>query len=164
MASMNLPPQPQPHPHPNQEYYKAFIPQIDKVSFNPLDPSKRYHVGVFIELHPTTQTGTMFHVTGDMIASSGMRYEEKEDKCLAKSEYLHAYDAIGYVRKEDYDSGRISETLKALPMPTKQQEINFWEDGEMYAVGEEQRRDFKCNEWTHGLAVPALREAGVLSL
>ncbi|KAL4948483.1 hypothetical protein BDW69DRAFT_176375 [Aspergillus filifer] len=69
----------------------------------------------------------MFHVTGDVIAASGMRYGEKEDECPATSEYLHAYNAIVFVRKSDYHSGRISEILSGLPRPTKRQGINLWE-------------------------------------
>ncbi|KAL4968556.1 uncharacterized protein BDV14DRAFT_167302 [Aspergillus stella-maris] len=116
-----------PHPRSQQESgpYKAFIPEFDIVAFDPLDPAKRYHVEIFIELNPTTQSGTMVHVTGDVIAASG--YEEKEDECPAPSEYLHAYNAFGFVSKEDYHSGRISEILSGLPRPNKQQGINFWE-------------------------------------
>ncbi|KAL4779242.1 hypothetical protein BJX76DRAFT_365454 [Aspergillus varians] len=162
-----------------QEWYRVFIPELDTVAFDPLDPDKRYHVGVFVESNPDYKEGRLFHVTGDVIAASGMRYEERDGYIPADSVHLHAYTQIGWVLQADYHSGRISNILRALPRPTKQQGINFWEtdpvtgrheiiwtkeNGERYGPGEQRRPVFKCNEWTHQYAIPKLRDEGVLKV
>lgn len=157
--------------------YRVFRPEMDSVADDPLDPGKRYHDGVFVETDQIRTTGTMFHVTGDVIAASGMRYEEKDNYCPEQSKRLHRTIQIGCVAKADHDSGRISIVLQALPTPSKQQGLNFWErnavtkrhdiiwtkeNGDPYGPGEERRRTFKCNEWTSLYAIPALRNAGIL--
>ncbi|KAL4918197.1 hypothetical protein BDW62DRAFT_69353 [Aspergillus aurantiobrunneus] len=134
-------------------------------------------MGIFVETNPAAGQGTLFHVTGDVIAASGMRYEERTEDIPRTSAELHRYTQIGFVSKADYDSGRVSSILRALPRPTKQQGVNFWEadpvtgrneiiwtkeNGERYGSGEQRRPIFKCNEWTNLLAVPALHNEGVL--
>jgi hypothetical protein len=52
--------------------YKVYKPELDSVAPDPLDPVKRYHDGVFVESIPSTEQGTLFHVTGDIISASGM--------------------------------------------------------------------------------------------
>lgn len=160
-----------------QKWYRVFKPELDTAAHDPLDPVKRYHEGVFVETDPKSSRGKLFHVTGDVIAASGMRYEERDNYAPAESRHLHRYTQIGWVLQDDYYSGRISAILRALPRPTKQQGINFWEanpvtgrhdiiwtkeDGEPYRPGEERRPIFKCNEWTNQYAIPALRNAEVL--
>ncbi|EGP89001.1 uncharacterized protein MYCGRDRAFT_18838, partial [Zymoseptoria tritici IPO323] len=139
-------------------------------------PAKRYHDGVFVETDRTNGTGTMFHVTGDIIAQSGMRYEEKENWVPGQSARLHRITPIGFVNEDDVDSDKISSVLRSLPTPTKQQGVNFWkrssepgaieiiwtkEDGEPYGAGEGRRPVIKCNEWTD-LAIQTLRSRGLL--
>ncbi|KAL5343487.1 hypothetical protein BJX70DRAFT_170580 [Aspergillus crustosus] len=151
--------------------------QFDRVAHDPLDPAKRYHVGIFVEKSRARQLGSLFHVTGDVIAASGMRYEERLDCVPTASKTLHNITEIGRVHRDDYYSGRIYRVLAALPTPTKQQGINFWEpdpvtrrheiiwtkeNGERYGPGEQRRPVFKCNEWTHEYAVPTLRNEGIL--
>ncbi|KAF3490593.1 uncharacterized protein GIQ15_00110 [Arthroderma uncinatum] len=160
-----------------EEWYRVYKPELDTAAFDPLDPVKRYHEGIFVELNAVTGSGTLFHVTGDVIGANGMRYEERENVIEKDSIHLHAFPQVGWVLKADFESGRISTILQALPRPTKQQGINFWEvdpitgrheiiwtrqDGERYGPGEQQRPIFKCNEWTHQYAIPALRDAGIL--
>lgn len=162
-----------------QEWFRVFKPEFDMVAFDPLDPAKRYHTGIYVETNQEGYEGKLFHVTGDIIAANGMIYEERENYVAEELAYLYRYDdtQIGWVLKADYHLGRISSILRALPKPTKQQGINFWEkdpvtgrheiiwtkeDGERYGPGEQRRPVFKCNEWTDQHAVPALRQAGVL--
>ncbi|KAL3462787.1 hypothetical protein BJX64DRAFT_136657 [Aspergillus heterothallicus] len=161
----------------DNEWCAVYNPSFDTVAFDPLDPRKRYHEGVFVELDPKTRSGTLFHVTGDVIAPSGMRYEEKTDYAAQNSIHLYTCPQIGWARRADFDSGRISSVLSTLPTPTKQQGLNFWgtsrlegyteyiwtkENGDPYGPGEERRPIMKCNEWTHQLAIPALINAGIL--
>ncbi|SMR50229.1 unnamed protein product [Zymoseptoria tritici ST99CH_3D1] len=137
-----------------RQFYRAFRPELDSVAHDPLDPAKRYHDGVFVETDRTNGTGTMFHVTGDIIAQSGMRYEEKENWAPGQSARLHRITPIGFVLEDDVDSDKISSVLRSLPTPTKQQGVNFWkrssepgaieiiwtkEDGEPYGAGEGRR-------------------------
>jgi hypothetical protein len=159
------------------DWYAVFNPSFDTVAFDPLDPQKRYHEGIFVEDNPETQKGIMFHVTGDIIAASGMRFELKIGYAAWASVHLHSYPQIGWVRRADFESGRIEAMLRALPTPTRQQGLNFWgkgpssgyheyiwtkENGEPYGPGEQRRPIIKCNEWTHQLAIPALINAGIL--
>ncbi|KAL3474391.1 hypothetical protein BJX99DRAFT_178167 [Aspergillus californicus] len=172
-------PQQKEQPQEQPEYYRVLIPELDTVAPDPLDPDKRYHVGIFVETNPEDDAGIMFHVTGDIIAASGMRYEERRGFTLDQSARLHKATHIGWVRKADCEFGNIGTILRALPKPTKQQGINFWEadpvtgnheivwtkeNGELYGPGEERRPVFKCNEWTSQYAVPALRNAELLRL
>ena len=105
-----------------------------------------------------------------------MRYEQRDDWTPGDSGPLHGLTFLGYVRKEDYDSGEVGKILGGLPTPPKQQGINFWEkdpvtgrheliwtreDGEPYGPGEERRKVFKCNEWTVK-AIERLKELGLL--
>ncbi|KAM5491176.1 hypothetical protein MaudMau93_002199, partial [Microsporum audouinii] len=159
------------------EWYRVYKPELDTAAFDPLDPAKRYHEGILVETQPDCGKGTMFHVTGDIIAASGMRYAERDFTLEKESTYLHNFPQIGWVQRADFHSGKISAILQELPRPTKQQGINFWEvdpstgrheiiwtrqDGERYGPGEQRRPTFKCNEWVHQHAIPALRHAGVL--
>lgn len=159
------------------DWCAVFNPSFDTVAFDPLDLQKRYHEGIFVEDDPKTQQGIMFHVTGDIIAPSGMRFETKEGYAAQASAHLHSYAQIGWVRRTDFDSGRIKAMLRALPTPTKQQGLNFWgkgpssgyheyiwtkTNGEPYGPGEQRRPIIKCNEWTHQLAIPTLMNADIL--
>ncbi|KAJ5229885.1 hypothetical protein N7489_010593 [Penicillium chrysogenum] len=159
------------------DWCAVFNPSFDTAAFDPLDPPKRYHEGIFVEDNPISKDGIMFHVTGDIIAPSGMRFEMKEGYAAEVSAHLHSYPQIGWVRRADFKSGRIEAMLRALPTPSKQQGLNFWgkgpasgyheyiwtkENGEPYGPGEQRRPIFKCNEWTHQLAIPALTNAGIL--
>lgn len=167
------------------DWCAVFNPSFDTAALDPLDPLKRYHEGIFVEDNPKTQKGIMFHVTGDIIAPSGMRFEVKEGYAAWASDHLHprigdhlhSYPQIGWVRRADFESGRIEDILRALPTPTKQQGLNFWgkgpssgfheyiwtkENGNPYGPGEQRRPIMKCNEWTHELAIPALIKAGIL--
>ncbi|KAF2208111.1 hypothetical protein CERZMDRAFT_114826 [Cercospora zeae-maydis SCOH1-5] len=159
-----------------QQWFRVFKPEIDSVAHDPIDPVKRYHDGIFVELDRTTGEGTFFHVTGDIIAARGMRYEERDGFIPGQSGRLHQTTQLGWVLKTDFDSGRISSILRALPTPTKQQGVNFWkkstipgeieiiwtkENGEPYGPNEPRRPVMKCNEWTD-LAASTLRSQGVL--
>lgn len=161
----------------HQVWYRTFRPEIDSVADDPLDPGKRYHKGVFVETDPVNGRGKLFHVTGDIIAASGMMYQERGNFTPGASAQLHRTTQIGWVLKADYDSGKIGTILRALPTPTKQQGLNFWEinpvtgkhdiiwtkeNGERYGPGEQRRPTFKRNEWKNLYASPALRNAGVL--
>lgn len=59
-----------------QEWYRVFKPEFDTAAHDPLDLVKRYHEGVFVETNPVNNKGMLFHVTGNIIAASGMRYDE----------------------------------------------------------------------------------------
>lgn len=170
-------------PHPtqqeqqrHQEWYSVYKPESDTAAPDPLDPGKRYHDGIWVKHSPSTNKGSLFHVTGDVIAARGMRYEQRDDWTPGDSGPLHNLTFLGYVRKEEYESGRLGRVLKELPTPPKQQGINFWEkdpvtgrheliwtqeDGELYGSGEERRKVFKCNEWS-AAAVEKLKEVGLL--
>ncbi|KAL4910136.1 hypothetical protein BDW74DRAFT_173602 [Aspergillus multicolor] len=166
----------QPAQEQEETHYRIYIPQLDTVAFDPLDPQKRYHEGIFVQDHG--RAGTLFHVTGDIIAPRGMGYQITEDFDPLSSIQFHAMPFVGWVRKDDYQSGRVDSILRALPTPNKQQGLNFWqkkkdpneetemiwtkENGDPYGPGEPRRPIFKCNEWTHQYAVPALRNAGIL--
>lgn len=162
---------------PKTEWCRVFKPEIDSVANDPLDPVKRYHDGVFVELDSANGKGTFFHVTGDIIANGGMRYEEKRGYQPGASGRLYRNTHIGWVLKRQHDSGSIGAVLRALPKPTKQQGINFWEkdprtgrheiiwtkeNGDRYGPNEQRRPVFKCNEWTAGYAIPTLRSRGIL--
>ena len=169
---------PPPSPYQQDHFYRVFTPETDTVALDPLDSAKRYHEGIFVEINPQSHEGTQFHVTGKIIAASGMRYEEKENFIPGVSDgaHLHKVTQVGWISKADFH-GRVSSILRALPTPPKQQGLIFcekdpvtgryeiiWtkEDGERYGPDEQRRPVFKCNEWTHQYAIPALRNAGVL--
>ncbi|KKZ60747.1 hypothetical protein EMCG_04596 [[Emmonsia] crescens] len=174
--------QPQQPQQPQQaqgqsERYRVFRLLLDTVAHDPLDPPKRYHEGIFVETNPENGKGTLFHVTGDIIAANGMRYEEKSSYTPTLSQYLHKSEQIGWIIPAHFHSKRISAILENLPTPSKQQGINFWEpdpdtglhpiiwtkeNGDRYGPGEKRRPIIKCNEWTNLTAIPALRTAGVL--
>lgn len=161
----------------HQEWCRVFKPEIDSESSDPLVPGKRYHDGVFVETDLEQGKGTFFHVVGEIYRPSGMKYKEDHD---IKPEEIQSFlrkTPMGHVLKADFESGRISEVLRALPVPTRQQGLNWWErdpvtgqhefiwvqeDGERYADGVMRRPTFKCNEWTSRFAFPALINAGVL--
>jgi hypothetical protein len=165
---------PAPHGHRGDEWYKVSTPEFDTVAYDPLDPPKRYHTGIFVETDAEILEGALFHVTGDIIASSGMRFEVKENYDPGADEYFHRTTVIGWIRKADYP--RIRGILEALPTPTKQQGLDFWsndpdkrnkltwtkQNGDLYGPGEQRRPIMKCNEWTHQLAIPKLRQEGIL--
>ncbi|OQE37722.1 hypothetical protein PENCOP_c009G08232 [Penicillium coprophilum] len=165
---------PQPSPLPAPDVYKVFTPEFDTVAYDPLDPPKRYHTGIYVEKDVENQQGSFFNVTGDIIAQSGMRFEVKDDYIPATTEYFHKTTEIGWIRKADFS--RIRDILEALPRPTKQQGLDFWsmdpakrnkltwtkQNGELYGPGEQRRPIIKCNEWTHQLAIPKLRHEGIL--
>ena len=110
---------PSKEPQPPQ-WYRVFQPIFDTVAYDPLDPAKRYDEGIFIEADEITREGTMFHVTGDIIAANGMYYEERGPNYRARDSIkLHECPHIGWVLAADYHSGRISEILRALPTPPK---------------------------------------------
>lgn len=69
--------------------------------------------------NPKTPDGTLFHVTGDIIGPSGMRYEEKTSYKAANSSHLRSYEQIGWVLPADFHSGNISNIL--ANQPTRQQ-------------------------------------------
>ncbi|KAJ5981130.1 hypothetical protein N7481_008428 [Penicillium waksmanii] len=165
---------PAPHGHRGDEWYKVFVPEFDTVAYDPLDPPKRYHTGIFVETDTETLRGALFHVTGDIIANSGMRFEVRDNYVPGASRYFHRTTEIGWIRKADYP--RIRGILEALPKPTKQQGIDFWskdpakrnkltwtkQNGDLYGPGEQRRPIMKCNEWTHQLAIPKLRGERIL--
>ncbi|PLB48829.1 hypothetical protein P170DRAFT_356380 [Aspergillus steynii IBT 23096] len=165
---------PPPGTHGADEWYKVSTPEFDTVAYDPLDPPKRYHTGIFVELDAEALEGDLFHVTGDVIAASGMRFEVKENYVPGASRFFHRSTDIGWIRKVDYP--RIRGILQALPRPTKQQGLDFWskdpakrnkltwtkQNGDLYGPGEERRPIIKCNEWTHDLAIPKLRSEGIL--
>jgi hypothetical protein len=84
------------------DWCAVFNPSFDTAAFDPLDPPKRYHEGIFVEDNPITKDGIMFHVTGDIIAPSGMRFEMKEGYAAEVSAHLHSYPQGGF-------HGRISD-------------------------------------------------------
>jgi hypothetical protein len=46
---------------PTQETsFRVFKPELDSVAHDPLDPTKRYHDGIFVERNHSLGTGTMF--------------------------------------------------------------------------------------------------------
>lgn len=160
----------------HQEWYSVYKPESDTATPDPLDPGKRYHDGIWVQHSPSTNKGPLFHVTGDVIAARGMRYEQRDEWTPGDSGPLHNLTFLGYVRREDYESGKVGKSLGELPTPSKQQGINFWEkdpvtgrheliwtkaDGEPYGPGEERRKVFKCNEWTVQ-AIERLKELGML--
>jgi len=156
------------------EWYRVSTPEFDTAAYDPLDPPKRYHTGIFIELNRQTQKGVMFHVNGDVIAKNGMRFEVRESFVPEEESYFYKSTTIGWIRKADFT--RLRDTLESLPRPSKQQGVDFWskdpakrhkltwtkENGDLYGPDEERRPIMKCNEWTHELAIPKLRQEGIL--
>ncbi|OJD12814.1 hypothetical protein ACJ73_09294 [Blastomyces percursus] len=138
--------------------YRVYIPQLDTASPDPLDPQKRYHEGIFVETDPDGR-GTLFHVTGDIIAFGGMRYEERSEYRPRESAHYHNIINIGWVLRDDFHKGRIGAILQNLPKPPKQQGPSFKPDpitgrcpmiwtkpnGEAYEPGEQRRPIIKCN-------------------
>lgn len=163
-----------PPTHDGEEWYPVSTPELDTVAYDPLDPPKRYHTGIFVEIDQKTHKGELFHVTGDIIAKNGMRYEVRRDYDPGASRYFHGTTHIGWIRKVDFP--RLAAALEALPRPTKQQGLDFWskdptrrnkltwtkQNGELYGPDEPRRPIMKCNEWTHELAIPKLRSEGIL--
>jgi hypothetical protein len=163
---------------PTQELsFRVFKPELDSVAHDPLDPTKRYHDGIFVKTNQSLGIGTMFQVTGDVISQNGMRYEERVDYRPGSEAPLHRLTQISVISKADFDAGVVGRILSGLPTPSKQQGLNFWEkdsktgrheliwtkeNGDPYGPGETRRPTFKCNEWTSQYAIPALRNAGVL--
>jgi hypothetical protein len=88
---------------------------------------KRYHTSIFVKTNPSQGSGTMFQVTGDVISQNGMRYEERVDYLPGSEAPLHRSTLIGVISKSDFDRGIVSKILRALPTPSKQQGLNFWE-------------------------------------
>ncbi|KAJ5179721.1 hypothetical protein N7492_002931 [Penicillium capsulatum] len=174
MSDLEGPGNPPRSPSPASERYRVFTPELDTVAYDPLDPPKRYHTGVFVETDRKNRSGALFHVTGDVIAGSGMRFDFRDGYAPGASKHFHRTTEIGWIHKADYP--RIHDILKALPKPTKQQGIDFWskdplkrnkltwtkENGDLYGPGEERRPIMKCNEWTHELAIPKLQQEGIL--
>lgn len=160
--------------HTGDEWYRVSTPEFDTVAYDPLDPPKRYHTGIFVEIDSDNFEGDLFHVTGDIIANRGMRFEVKGNYVPGATRYFHKNTQIGWIRKADYP--RVRDILEALPRPTKQQGIDFWskepgkrnkltwtkQNGDLYGPGEQRRPIMKCNEWTHQLAIPKLRREGIL--
>ncbi|TKA28688.1 hypothetical protein B0A50_03015 [Salinomyces thailandicus] len=60
-----------------QAWYPVFKLEIDSVAPDPLETDKRYHQAIFVKTDSNSGSGRLFHVTGDIISASGMRYEEK---------------------------------------------------------------------------------------
>jgi len=104
-------------PHGHREWYKVSTPEYDTVAYDPLDPPKRYHTGIFVETNTETGVGSQFHVTGDIIARNSMRFEVIENYVPATTQYFHRNTEIRWIREADYP--RIRGILKALPTPTK---------------------------------------------
>ncbi|OQE73487.1 hypothetical protein PENNAL_c0087G03537 [Penicillium nalgiovense] len=107
------------------QWCRVYDVQLDTAAPDPIDPVKRYHEGVFVESSSKTRDGTLFHVTGDLLAPSGMYYDERTRYRALESSHLHSYEQIGWVPSVDFQSGRIGDILRALPTPSKQQGINF---------------------------------------
>lgn len=96
--------------------------------------------------------GKIFQVTGSI--QNGMLYEQKYGVDADVSvDGLGKGSAIGTVSKADFDSGRVEEICRAVPVPKKQ----F--DGPKRLYPKEPL--YKCQEWTRD-AVQALKAAGVL--
>lgn len=162
------------HTSEKDEWYKVYTPEFDTVAYDPLDPPKRYHTGIFIEKDTKTSSGDLFQVTGDVIAASGMRFDVKENYRPTEDGYFHRMEQVGCIHKADFP--RVRAILEALPTPPKQQGIDFWskgsptwnqivwtkENGDLYGPGEQRRPIMKCNEWTHQLAIPKLQMEGIL--
>lgn len=114
---------PQCRPLTVSERYQVFTPEFDTVSYDPLNPPKRYHTGIFVETDPEILEGDLFNVTSDVIASSGMRFEVKESYVPSTETYFYRTTEIGWIHKADYS--RVNDILEALPRPNKQQGIDF---------------------------------------
>ena len=99
------------------EHYKVFTPELDTVAYDPLDPPKRYHTGIFVQKDPKAFEGDLFHVTGDIIARSGMHFEVKENYVPGASRQFHKTTEIGWIHKAEFP--KIRGVLEALPTPTK---------------------------------------------
>ncbi|EGD89999.2 hypothetical protein H112_02472 [Trichophyton rubrum D6] len=80
-----------------QEWYRVFKPELDTAAPDPIDP----------------------------VNASGMRFETRSNFIARESVHLHNLPQIGWVKKADFDSGRIKALLAGLPTPTKQQGKNF---------------------------------------
>ncbi|KAJ5737110.1 uncharacterized protein N7483_002235 [Penicillium malachiteum] len=142
-------------------WYKVYTPEFDKVAYDPLDPPKRYHTGIFVERDTGSLQGEQFHVTGDIIARNGMRFEVKENYVPAASKYFHRTTHIGWIHKDDYPKIRGLDFWSKDP--AKRNKLTWTkQNGDLYGPGEERRPIMKCNEWTHELAIPKLRSEGVL--
>lgn len=107
----------------DEEWYKLSTPEFDKVAYDPLDPPKRYHTGIFIETDSELFEGTMFHVTGDIIAASGMRFEVRENYAPAESKYFYRDTTIGWIRKADFP--RIEVSWKPCPDRPNSRDLTF---------------------------------------
>ena len=97
VPSQPRPPQQQRQPSSEEPSLRAFTPELDSVAHDPIDPTKRYHTGIFVETNPSLSTGTMHQVTGDVISQNGTRYEEKADYLPGSEAPLHRLIPIGVI-------------------------------------------------------------------
>ncbi|KAJ5121610.1 uncharacterized protein N7515_009571 [Penicillium bovifimosum] len=111
---------------PAPERYEVSTPEFDTAADDELDPTKRYHRGVFAERGPEGK-GDLFHVTGDIIAAGGMKFKVKEGMVPIETMHYYRTKEVGWIYKADYP--KIYDILDALPTPTKQQGLDFWSQG-----------------------------------
>ena len=129
-------------------------------------PGPRYHTFIFVETE-TDGSGYIHQVTGDLV--TGMKYESKPAGRPESSEAFHSKDLIGTVLASSYPSN-VDEVCRAQQPPGRQKAFNIRTvktepvkaDGTFYQPGEHRSPLFKCTEWTEQLAIPALRDAGML--
>ena len=128
---------------------------------------KRYHTGIFVETTSADGSGTIHHVTGDLV--KGMTYETRIEKAPENLEVFHAKTFLGKVLVNDYPA-KLDAILQSLEPPCQQKWFNTLTmtyeqrkpDGTFYGLDEARPSLFKCTEWTEQRAIPALLQAGLL--
>lgn len=134
-------------------------------------PPGRFHHAIFVKTD-ADGAGTVYHVTGDVTSSRGMRYESKKTEDPEELETFHAKELIGYTNSiHQWDL-----VLSALPTPPQQKASNPKKQGNVepfkdkirdyeyvfYSPDEERKPLWKCTEWVEWYAIPALWQHDLL--
>nr|POE94581.1 hypothetical protein CFP56_16820 [Quercus suber] len=132
-------------------------------------PSPRYHTVIFVETEADF-SGFVHHVTGDLVSQGGMRYERKRGNRPEESGTFFNKELLGTVLSSQYPM-TFDRVCAAQPAPPRQKAFNIETrrtepikpDGTFYSSGEPRQPLIKCTEWTELQAIPALRQAGLIS-
>ncbi|KAL3473237.1 hypothetical protein BJX99DRAFT_261547 [Aspergillus californicus] len=152
------------------ETHPVYLVKLNLAVQDPDATGTRYHTGIFVMTDPEGK-GRMYQVTGDITSPGGMEYTPQSEPTPEQCEAIHSLDQIGVTPAATHPA-EWDRVLRGIPPPPQQKAFNvktlktepfktmvplvFYEPGEV------RRPLVKCTEWTMGLALPALRETGLL--
>ncbi|KAK5997742.1 hypothetical protein PT974_00099 [Cladobotryum mycophilum] len=132
-----------------QKHFKVWIIKYHLAMQDLELPGLRYHIAIFVEADSELGSGFLHQVLGDITTIF-----------------------MGYTGAALYPS-KWEEILRAIPPPPQQKTFNtriyrteFFKTQDpltFYEPGEPRGQIMKCTEWTDQKAIPALREAGLIS-